>query len=74
MMMMMMIYTEAISTFLHTMKSSFLKHERDGGGGLLHGSEQDSGLLPLQGSKAPQNTLITLAHGLVKPQQPQLQN
>jgi len=33
------IYTDAISTFLHTMQSSFSKHERDGGGGLLHGSE-----------------------------------
>jgi hypothetical protein len=33
------IYTEAILTFLHTMQSSFSKHERDGGGGLLHGSE-----------------------------------
>jgi hypothetical protein len=35
----MMIHTEAISTFRHTMHSSFSKHERDGGGGLLHESE-----------------------------------
>ena len=71
---MMMIYIEAISTFLHTMQSSFSKHERDGGSGLLHGSEYDSGLLPIQDSKAPQNTLVTSTHGLVKPQKPQLQN